>query len=368
MKRSKITHMLAMITLVLALVAMRADGAPGDLDTTFDPGQILWQGFAFPAFKYAAVLQTDGKVVIGGQFDTVGGVPRVLIARLNANGSLDTSFNAPLQVFMSGGFPSGEVYDILQQPDGRFIVCGYFNVAGQFKTVVRLNNDGSLDPSFSVTTNDGTSNNNLVYRMLLQPDGKIVIGSNSLSAVNGVTTNRLARLTSTGALDAPLGVTGNVTYAVFALALQTDGKIIVAGGFGVIGRLLPDGTEDPGWSYPDVGPGSVHSVAIEPDGQILAGSNSRFTVNGAQTDGLIRLNTNGSIDFGFNPPDIRTCWTLYVQSDGKIAVGGSFTINFGLYLAGFGRINPDGSLDFLPAGSGPDNDLQDIVRQPDGKY
>jgi uncharacterized delta-60 repeat protein len=367
MRILKLTNILPLLILALVLGAPATKGAPGDLDTTFDPGLILWEGFDFPAFKYAAVLQSDGKLVIGGHFDTVGGVSRVFIARLNANGSLDASFEAPLQAITINGSREGEVYDILQQPDGKFIVSGYFNVGGQWKTVVRLNNDGSLDGTFNVTTNNGSTNFNHIYRMLLQPDGKIVIGSNALQSVNGTTTGYLARLTTTGALDTALGVTGQISFPIFALALQSDGKIIAAGGFGAIGRLLTDGTPDKGWTYPDVGLGSVHCLAIEPDGQILAGSNSRFTVNGVQTDGLIRLNTNGSIDFTFNPPDIRIAWTLYVQSDGKIAVGGSFTINFGLFLSTFGRLNPDGSLDFM-CNSGPDNDLQDIVRQPDGRY
>ena len=368
MRILKLTHILPLLAMGLVLSAPRVEAAPGDLDTTFDPGAILWEGFDFPAFKYAVVLQPDGKVVIGGHFDTVGGVPRLFIARLNANGSLDTSFEAPLQALTINGFREGEVYDILQQPDGRFIVSGYFSVAGQWKTVVRLNNDGTLDGSFNVTTNNGSTNFNHIYRMLLQPDGKIVIGSNALQSVNGTQTGYLARLTPTGALDTALGITGNISFPIFALALQSDGKIIAAGGSGAVGRILTDGTPDPAWTYPDVGPGSVHCLAIEPDGQILAGSNSRFTVNGNLTDGLIRLNTNGSVDLSFDPPDIRIAWTLYVQSDGKIAVGGSFTINFGLFLSTFGRINPDGSLDFMPPGSGPDNDLQDIVQQPDGKY
>ena len=367
MTHARLNHILAIALLVLTLCAVRAEAAPGDLDTSFDPGLILWEGSDFPAFKYAAVLQPDGKVVIGGHFDTVGGIPRVFIARLNANGSLDTGFNPPLEVITLNGFRDGEVYDILLQPDGKLIVSGYFMVAGVWKTVVRLNSDGSLDGTFNVTTNNGETNFNHVYRMLLQPDGKIIIGSNGLYAVNGVTTNRLARLTSTGALDAPLGVTGNVSYAVFALALQPDGKIVVGGSSGTVGRLNPDGTEDPGWTYPDIGLTSVDSLAIEADGQILVGARGRLTVNGNLTDGLIRLNPNGSFDLSFNPPDIRVAWTLYVQSDGKIAVGGSFTINFGLFLSTFGRLNPDGSLDFM-CNSGPDNDLQDIVRQPDGKY
>ncbi len=370
MRILKLTHHLLLLVLALVLTAPRIEAAPGDLDTTFDPGQILWQGFAFPAFKYAMVLQADGRVVIGGQFDTVQGVSRILITRLNANGSLDTSFNAPLQVITSNGSQEGEVYDILQQPDGRFIVSGYFNVAGQWKTVVRLNNDGSLDNSFNVTTTGLTPTFNHVYRMLLQPDGKIVIASNSLQSVSGVTTGPIARLTTTGALDTALGVTGNVGFSIFALALQTDGRIVAAGGDGggtAIARLNPDGTADTGFTPPALGLVTIHALAIEPDGQVLVGANGRHTVNGTLTDGLIRLNSDGTHDVSFNPPDIRTTWTLYVQSDGKIAVGGSFTINFGLFLSTFGRLNSDGSLDFM-CNSGPDNDLLDIVRQPDGKY
>src|SRR5688572_7357681 len=125
MTLSKLTHFLALIVLAVMLGVGSANAAPGDLDTTFDPGLILWQGSDFPAFKYAAVLQPDGKVVIGGHFDTVGGVSRVFIARLNSNGSLDTSFTSPLQIITISGFPDGEVYDIIQQPDGKFIVAGY---------------------------------------------------------------------------------------------------------------------------------------------------------------------------------------------------------------------------------------------------
>ncbi len=365
------THFkLSLVAIVLALTAQIAVAAPGDLDTSFDPGPILWQGFDFPAFKYAVVLQPDGKVVIGGQFDTVAGVPRVFVARLNPNGSLDNTFNSPLQTIPTQFGPTGEVYDLVLQPDGKIIVSGYFRVGTVYKTVVRLDANGNIDPTFDVTTNGGSTDFNHVYRMLLQPDGKIIIASNALNSVNGVTTNRIARLTSTGALDAPLGVPGNVTFSVFALALQPDGKIVVAGGGssgGVVVRLNADGNQDPGFTSPDIGLVSVDSLAIEQDGQILVGARGRLLVNGTQADGLIRLNANGTFDLSFDPPDIRTAWTLYVQPDGKIAVGGSFTVNFGLFLSSFGRLNPDGSLDFR-CNSGPDNDLQDIVRQPDGKY
>jgi uncharacterized delta-60 repeat protein len=367
----KLTHILMMIVGAMTLVALKAEAAPGDLDTTFDPGPVLWQGFDFPAFKYATVIQPDGKILIGGQFNTVGAATRNFVARLNPNGSLDSTFNSPLEVLILGGNPTGEVYELLLQPDGRIIVGGYFGVAGQYKTVVRLNADGSLDPSFSVTTNNGSTNFNHIYRMLLQPDGKIIIGSNALESVNGVTTNSVARLTSTGALDTALGVTGNIVIGLFALALQPDGRIIVGGGDGggtALSRLNPDGTPDGGFTPPALGLVSIDSLALEADGQILVGARGRHTVNGTMTDALIRLNPNGTYDPTFDPPDIRTAWSLYVQSDGKIAVGGAFTINFGLFLSSFGRLNPDGSLDFMPIGGGPDNDVFDIARQTDGKY
>lgn len=353
--------------LTLAVAVNLSAAAPGDLDSIFDPGPILWQGFDFPAFKYATVIQPDGKILIGGQFNTVGGTTRNFIARLNTNGSLDTSFTSPFEVLNIGGSPTGEVYDILLQPDGKILVSGFFGVSGQYKTVVRLESNGAIDPSLNVSTNNGSTNFNHIYKMLLQPDGKIIIGSNALESVNGVTTDRLARITSDGALDAPLGVLGGISTSVFGLALQADGKILVGGSF-LFTRLNPDGTPDAGFSGPDVGNATVESVAVEPDGQILIGARSRLTVNGTLVDGLIRVNGDGSPDLSFNPPDIRNVWSLYVQSDGKIAVGGSFTINFGLFLSSFGRINPDGSLDFMPRGSGPDNDVFDIARQADGKY
>jgi uncharacterized delta-60 repeat protein len=203
--------------------------------------------------------------------------------------------------------------------------------------------------------------------MLLQPDGKIVIASNSLDSVNGVPTNRAARLTPTGGLDTALGVKGNITYGVFALALQNDGKILIAGSGGVVSRLNADGTEDPAWPYPNIGSTAIDSLAVEPDGQILVGSRSRLTVNGNLTDGLIRLNSDGSFDLSFNPPDVRNALALLVQSDGKILVGGQFTVNFGVLLSNFGRLNPDGSLDFR-SNNGPDNDVFDIARQTDGKF
>ena len=207
--------------------------------------------------------------------------------------------------------------------------------------------------------------------MLLQPDGKIVIASNALESVNGVTTNRIARLTSAGALDAALGVTGDVQMSVFAVALQTDGKIVLGGGDGsgtAITRLNSDGTVDGAFAPPALGLVSIDSLAIQADGRILVGARGRHTVNGNLTDGLIRLNSNGSHDVSFDPPDVRTAFSLLVQTDGKIAVGGSFTVNFGLFLASFGRLNPDGSLDFMTNGGGPDNDVFDIAQQPDGKF
>ena len=105
-------QLLVLVAIVL-LAGFPAKAAPGDLDTTFDPGPILWQGASFPAFKYAVAIQPDGKILVGGRFDSVQGVPRVFVARLNINGSLDTSFVPVLQTFTIGGQPDGEVYEAM---------------------------------------------------------------------------------------------------------------------------------------------------------------------------------------------------------------------------------------------------------------
>ena len=112
--------------------------AAGDLDPSFNPG-------SGPNVEVdATVVQPDGKVVIGGSFTEVTGVARPYVARLNANGSLDTTFNV-------GSGPSGQVYALALQPDGKILIGGTFQTVNtfQFRNIARLNSNGTVDTSFA---------------------------------------------------------------------------------------------------------------------------------------------------------------------------------------------------------------------------
>src|SRR5262249_13756011 len=144
---------------------------------------------------YAAVVQPDGKIVIGGEFTSVGGATVRGGARLNADGSRDTSFGATLN--------TAGVYAIVRQPAGQLLIGGRFRTVdgpGR-KGVARLNADGSLDTAFNPgggVTNTGADAT--VYSIALQPDGKLVIGG-LFDHVGGIERRHMARLDTHGAID-----------------------------------------------------------------------------------------------------------------------------------------------------------------------
>jgi uncharacterized delta-60 repeat protein len=137
---------------------------------------------------------------------------------------------------------------------------------------------------------------------------------------------------------------------VFSLAVQPDGQILVGGTFGLLGgqtrnriaRLKADGTLDPAFN-----PGannSVNSLAVQPDGKILVGGSFTIMAGQARTN-LARLNSDGSIDLAFSPAANNTVNALVVQPDGMILVGGVFTRLGGLVRINLARLNSDGSVD-----------------------
>ena len=139
-------------------------------------------------------LQPDGKVLIGGYFFLVNGVARTRIARVNPDGSTDTGF----QNGMAGA--DGEVEAIAVQPDGKVLMGGYFTTVNNTHRpgVARLNPDGSLDNSF--LNGMAGPEPNVVNALVLQPDGKVIIGG-GFTAVNGVSRYRIARLNADGSVD-----------------------------------------------------------------------------------------------------------------------------------------------------------------------
>ena len=349
----------------------------GSLDTNFDHGANFG--------VLALALQGDGKILVGGYFTVLGGSTgistRNYIGRLNANSTLDPSFDP--------GANNG-VTALAAQGDGKILVAGNFTgLGGGTGTTTRnrlgrLNPDGSLDSSFD----PGVGGD--VYALALQADGKILVGGlfNTLGGGGTGTTTRnyIGRLHANGTLDTSFnpGANGRVR----TLALQADGRILVGGdfntlgggGFGTatrnhIGRLNPDGSLDssfnPGVNHPE---GEVYVLAVQTDGKILVGGN--FTGLGGGTGdttrrSLGRVHPDGTVDTSFDPGANDRIWSLALQTDGKILVGGEFTTLGGggtgtTTRSRIGRLHPDGSLDssFDP---GADRRVFALAVQADGK-
>lgn len=298
-----------------------------DPDGSRDPDFVPIEGLSTDLETLA--LQPDGKIVIGGYFVDVDGISTLdSIARLEEDGSRDMGFTPPANL-------NGEVYSILVQPDGKILVGGAFDEVDGITTldrIVRLDENGSRDTGF--TPPEDISD--YVFSIALQPGGKILVGGQFLN-VDGISTlDRIVRLNTNGSRDTGFTPPADLNGAVLAIAVQADGKILIGGGFfsvdGIsnldrIIRLNANGTRDTGFTPPENLNGGVECITLLPGGQILVGGGFS-EVDGISTlDRLIRLNANGSLDMGFIPPEDLGggVRSIVTQSDGKALIGGNFT-------------------------------------------
>lgn len=244
----------------------------GSRDSSFTPATI-------DGVVQTVAIQPDGKIVIGGQFASVGGVARNRIARLNPNGTLDTTF-VPVTL-------NDTAYDVTYAASGKILVTGRFvNVGGDSSIdyITRLNANGSLDtslqpPTFAAPAGSTTPT---LYGTMAQSDGKIMVWGEFNNVGGNAATDNIARLSSTGARDATL-TPAVINAGVFGLFQQQDGKYVVSGGF------------------------------------TNAGGN-------ASTDYTARLGLNGTLDSSFVPPVLNNpAWSNFQTSEGKYLVGGNFT-------------------------------------------
>jgi uncharacterized delta-60 repeat protein len=316
-------------------------GQPGDLDS-------LNANFASNSYVVTTALQPDGKMLVAGYFSSVGGYTRNHLVRLNTDGTVDATFNPN---------PDGDVNCVVVQDDGKIVVGGWFNtIGGQARNyIARLNADGTVDSTFD--PNAGYAVNCLA----LQPDGKILLGGEfDTLQPNGAATatarHRIARVNADGSLDTSFDP--NPSNSVNCLLLQPNGKIVLGGGFttlqpngaatqttrNFIARVNADGTLDTTFD-PNANNG-VRSLALQPDGKIvLGGLFTTLQPNGAASvtprDYIARVNVDGSLDTSFDPNGARefpisSITALAFQADGDLLFGGQS------HLA---RANADGSLD-----------------------
>jgi len=287
-----------------SLVRYNADGS---IDQTFGGGDgIVTFDAGGNEFGFDVALQTDGKIIVVGQTD-IGADNDILVARFNSDGTLDTTFDGDGYAItnVSGDDNSGA---IAIQTDGKIVVAGDNDGGGNDFSVVRYNTDGSLDTTFDsdgiLTLDFGGSSFDTATAVALQSDGKIVVGGLSSLQFG------LIRLTTTGVLDT---------------SFDTDGVVTT-----------------------DFGAGSetINGLAIQADGRIVAGGTANLDF------ALARYNTNGSLDTTFDTDGLRTsdlggteqAYDIALTSSEKILISGSTTL-LGNNDVMVQRYNSDGSTD-----------------------
>lgn len=353
-KRLGMTAVAATVML-FATAPTRAGAFAGDLDATFSAdGRLSTDLGPGPSGAAATARQPDGKIVSVGRTNGIGnGV--IAVTRHNADGTLDTSFDGDGRATSSVGF---EATDVALQADGKIVVVGSGENTGQGFVVVRYKTDGALDSTFSgdgvQTTNFSADSNDAARGLALQDDGKIVVAG--------------------GAGGESLGTNGD-----FALArYNVDGSLDTS--------FAGDGTQTTDFAASGSFSESANAVALAPGGKIVAAG-----AGGPNSEGdfaLARYNADGSLDTSFSadgkeltdfggtassPPESAT--DVAVQADGKVvAVGpgpGGFVGDFGV-----ARYNDDGSLDTgfsadgkqtVDFGGGFGEIAQALAFQPDGR-
>lgn len=363
----------------------------------------------------AAIRQPDGKIIIGGGFTSVDGFPRNGIARLNADGTLDLSFNPGIAANLGS-----TVRTFAIQPDGKILAAGDFifvgitdldvlNPPSVYRGIIRLNSDGSLDPTlnpgFGPYLDDSivVGRPPLVQQMALQPDGKIIMVG-SFNTYDSDPAYGICRIFPNGALDTAFQIavgrgsqtfqTSDTVPKVWTVRLQSDGRILVGGEFAVWGararrcivRLTAGGVTDDTFNpelgatnnNPSTEPGEnggavVKAIAVDQQGRIyFAGSFINF--NGLPRKSVARVSSSGAIDLSYNSGTLPTVGLdgsvsdMALTSDGRLYIVGAITAVNGVERKGMARLTTDGRVDstFNPGLGFVGGTANSIFQQPDG--
>ncbi|MFH1454185.1 MAG: delta-60 repeat domain-containing protein [Armatimonadota bacterium] len=325
----------------------------GTIDGNFNAGT----GPAGPV--YTTALQDDKKVVIGGFFTSFNGDTHNYIARILANGTIDEDFS-------SGTGANSFITTMALQNDGKILICGMFTTYNGTARVriARLNADGTLDTNFD----PGDGANQRINSIALQTNGSILIGG-IFTAYNGTARAMLARVNPDGTLDAAFDPGTGANNNVSSINVLSDGKILITGAFTTyngttvnrIARLNVDGTIDNTFNNGGAGANdSIRSAAVLSDGSIII-CGIFTTYNGTARSRVAKLSSDGTLNEDFDPgtgADAEVN-TLKVQSTGKILIGGDFTNYNRTDINRIARLNADGTLDtsFNPGtGASTDSD------------
>ena len=353
----------------------------GTFDPTFDPGAGAVSSlgeennFVFNVARQS-IGANAGKIIIQGSFDLFDNHPAAGMARLNANGSFDSTFNAGTA---TGGFQS--VFGILVQSDDRPVVFGVFDSFNgtACSDIVRLNTDGTVDGGFHTAAFTSYGNPTILFGAALQPDGKILVGGD-FHSLGAVTTNNVVRLNTDGTQDATFSATGSGPSAenVSTVAIRpSDGKIFVGGNFSTFGGEVrnnvalanTDGTVDNTFAglggATDYNP-NIWTMVVQPDGKILM-TGYFNSVNGTPHYNVLRLNPDATVDSSFNVNTDQSTRALLLQPDGKVVIAGNFGEVNGVLRSRIARVNADGTLDLtFDPGTGADRFIRALAQDSAG--
>ena len=235
-------------------------------------------------------IQSDGKILVGGVFSSYQEQAANRIVRLNSDGTRDTSFNEGSGFTVPGFYG---VSDIQIQSDGKIIVVGNFSAydGNSVNRIIRLNSDGSRDTSFDI----GLGLNSRARTTAIQSDGRLIVGG-GFTSYQGVSANRIVRVNGDGSRDTSFNIGVGFDSEVVPTAIQSDGKVVVGGWFssyqgvsanGMV-RLSSDGSRDASFDIGSGFNGLVQTIAVQSDGKVIVGG-SFTTYQDQASNRLIRL-------------------------------------------------------------------------------
>jgi uncharacterized delta-60 repeat protein len=305
--------------------------ADGSLDTSFNPGT------GTNGNVYAVAAQADGKIIIGGDFTTYNNHPVQNIVRTYANGSIDSSYTTTV---------NGIVYSLELQNDNKLIVGGSFiAVNAEIRSnLARLNSDGTVDPAFANET-AVSENASAVYTTSILSDGKIIVGGNFTAKHNTTVRKHLVRFNADGTVD---GTFQQVYFSHYRdIAVQPNGKIIACGGtiprwpnsgMGFINRYNTDGTRDTTWaSYFKEGNNPLYTLTLLSNGKTVVGGEFDWFFQ-QDKDYIMLIDSTGNVDSSFIGTINGPVYTTQAVANDKVLIGGAFHSYTGVIRNNIARI------------------------------
>lgn len=306
-------------------------------------------------------IQSTGKIILSGDFQTFNGTSNKRIVRLLQNGTVDNTFTSGLGV-------EGPVRATALQKNDKLIIGGIFNSYNTtlIKNLARINSDGTLDNTFNF---GGVGPNNEIFEIFLQRDGKILI-SGFFNKYNNINYNGFVRLNQDGTIDTNFLIGTGTNLSPDCFAQQKNNKILIGGSFlkykGVdvnkLFRVELDGTLDTTFNTGLI-TGHVFEVLTLPDDKIII-SGSFSSVNGFPANRIARLHSDGRIDTTFKANFSSRIRAMHLQKDGKLILVGDFTSVNSQVVQRLVRVNKDGSIDNTIY-VGTNGSIYDVVEQLD---